>query len=207
MELREHMENIPNSHLADRLMRFGATLRGTRSYWTKCRAELTDMLHQIGTPTIFFTLSAADLYWPDLHALMPGITPSNPREAQLWRKKNVIDYPHIVAQYMHLRNSNFRKHVLEKGLDVRDYWYRYEWQHRGSPHVHGFLWIHGSPDMDNIDWMNDVQRKNATKYFDSIVHAWNPREDKHQRNLQVCLQLFIDLCKNNHYQHTYKTIN
>ncbi|XP_057825708.1 uncharacterized protein LOC131037537 [Cryptomeria japonica] len=139
MELRKHMENIPNSHLADRLMQFGTTLRGTRSYWTKCRAELTDMLHQIGTPTIFFTLSAIDLYWPDLHALMPSITPSNPREAQLWRKKNVIDYPHIVAQYMHLRNSNFRKHVLEKGLDVRDYWYRYEWQHRGSPHVHGFL--------------------------------------------------------------------
>ncbi|XP_057862036.2 uncharacterized protein LOC131070491 [Cryptomeria japonica] len=45
MELREHMENIPNSHLADRLMRFGATLRGTRSYWIKCRVELTDLLH------------------------------------------------------------------------------------------------------------------------------------------------------------------
>lgn len=72
-------------------------------------------------------------------------------------KKNVIDYPHIVAQYMHLRNSNFRKHVLEKGFDVRDYWYRYEWQHRGSAHVHGFLWIHGSLNMDDIDWSDDVQ--------------------------------------------------
>ncbi|XP_059076593.1 uncharacterized protein LOC131875899 [Cryptomeria japonica] len=61
-ELREHMENIPHSHLVDRLMRFGTTLRGTRSYWAKCRAELFDLLHQIGTPTIFFTLSAADMY-------------------------------------------------------------------------------------------------------------------------------------------------
>ncbi|XP_057871639.2 uncharacterized protein LOC131078030 [Cryptomeria japonica] len=35
-ELREHMDNTPHSHLADRLMRFGTSLRGTRSYWTKC---------------------------------------------------------------------------------------------------------------------------------------------------------------------------
>jgi len=34
-ELREHMDNIPQSHLADRLMHFGSTLKGTRSYWTK----------------------------------------------------------------------------------------------------------------------------------------------------------------------------
>lgn len=84
MELHEHMENILNSHLADRLMQFGETLRGTRSYWTKYRVELTDMLHHIGKPTIFFTLSVANLYWPDLHALMSGTPPLNPHEAQLW---------------------------------------------------------------------------------------------------------------------------
>ena len=66
-------------------MHFGTTLRGTRSYWEKCRAELSDLLHQIGTPTIFFTLSAADMHWPDLHALMPRTEPSNPQEAQKWQ--------------------------------------------------------------------------------------------------------------------------
>jgi len=59
-------------------------LRGTRSYWTKCHAELTDLLHQIGSPTIFFTLSVADMYWPDLHALMPGTPPVDSKEAQQW---------------------------------------------------------------------------------------------------------------------------
>ena len=37
-ELREHLQNLPNSKIVDRLMRFGHVLRGTRSYWTKCRA-------------------------------------------------------------------------------------------------------------------------------------------------------------------------
>ncbi|XP_059073384.1 uncharacterized protein LOC131874156 [Cryptomeria japonica] len=183
-ELHQHMENMPQSHLADRLMRFGTSLRGTRSYWAKCRAELIDMLHQIGSPTIFFTLSAADMYWPDLHALMPGTSPTTPREAQNWRKQNVINYPHIVAHYMHLRHSIFRKEILEKGMNVEDFWSRYEWQHRGSPHVHGFIWMNGAPNMDNIDWSNEEQRKHAEKYFHSIVHAWNPREDPHQRNIQ-----------------------
>jgi len=65
-------------------------------------------------------------------------------------------------------------------MQVKDFWCRYEWQHRGSPHVHGFLWIEGAPNMDNLDWMSEEQVKNAQKYFDGIVHAWNPRGDPHQ---------------------------
>ena len=61
-DLQEHIENIPHSHLVDHLMCFGTNIRGTRSYWEKCRVELSDLLHQIGTPTIFFTLSVADMY-------------------------------------------------------------------------------------------------------------------------------------------------
>ena len=51
-------------------------------YNSKCQDELSDLLHQIGTPTIFFTLSVANMHWPDLHALMPRIEPYNPQEAQ-----------------------------------------------------------------------------------------------------------------------------
>ncbi|XP_057831850.2 uncharacterized protein LOC131042550 [Cryptomeria japonica] len=77
-ELRQHMENTPHSHLAYKTMRFGNKLRGTRSYWAHWHAKLIDMLHQIGSPTIFFTLSVADMYWLDLHALMPGTPPRTP---------------------------------------------------------------------------------------------------------------------------------
>ena len=109
------METTPHSRLADKLMRFGTTLRGTRSYWAKSHVELTNLLHQIGFPTIFFTLSATDMYWPNLHALMPRTMPTNPREALDWCRKNIIDYPHIMAHYMHLRHSMFRKEILENG--------------------------------------------------------------------------------------------
>lgn len=103
------MESMSRSNLADRLMRFGTTLRGTRLYWAKCKGELIDLLHQVGTPTIFFTLSATDMQWPNLHTLMPGTLLSDPWEAQKWRRQNIIDYPHIVAHYIHLRHTMFRK--------------------------------------------------------------------------------------------------
>ena len=41
--------------------------------------------------------------------------------------------------------------------------------------------------MDNIDWLNEDERKSVERYFHSIVHAWNPREDPHQKNIHVCL--------------------
>lgn len=56
-------------------------------------------------------------------------------------------------------------------MKVKVYWSRYEWQHRGSPHVHGFIWLEGAPNIDNLNWGNDHERKNEQKYFDSIIHA------------------------------------
>ena len=49
----------------------------------------------------------------------------------------------------------FRKEILEKGMKVKEFWCRYEWQHHGSPHVHGFLWLDGAPNMDTINWSNE----------------------------------------------------
>ena len=132
------------------------------------------MLHQLGMPTIFFTLSATNFYWPNLHAMMPGTPPTDPREAKMWRKQNIIDYPHIVAQYMHLRNTIFRKEILENGMNVEDYWFIYEWQHRGSAHVHGFIWLKGAPKMESIDWNNQDELYFVASYLHDLVHACNP---------------------------------
>eukprot|EP01018_Ginkgo_biloba_P038592 Gb_30228 [translate_table: standard] len=192
-ELRYHLDTLPDARLAERVMRFGTTLRGTRAYWNKCRSELTDLVHQIGCPTIFFTLSAADMQWPDLHRLMPGTSPNDPCAAQQWWYKNVIDYPHIVAAYMHQRHTLFREEVLTKFHGAVEFWSRYEWQHRGSPHVHGFHWLDGAPDMDALHWDDPYQVLEAKHFFDTIMHAWNPREP-HQRNIQVHRSLLDDPC-------------
>ena len=87
-------------------MRFGTVLRGTHEYWSKCRSDLSDLTQQIGCPKIF---DVKDIQWRDLHKLMAGTSPINLSEARKWRCQNVINNPHIVAHYMHLRHTLFQE--------------------------------------------------------------------------------------------------
>ena len=60
----------------------------------------------------------------------------------------VRDNPHIVAAYFHLRFNLFRTEVINPKFSVKDYWYRYEWQGRGSTHSHGLYYCENVPDPD-----------------------------------------------------------
>ena len=71
LELVNQLQDMPNDKISDRVARFGSSLCRTCSYWNKSKTELTNMINQQGTPTFFFTLSAIDTKWPDLHARRP----------------------------------------------------------------------------------------------------------------------------------------
>ncbi len=45
----------------------------------------------------------------------------------------------------------FLKLVIKKKFKVQDIWYRFEWQSRGSDHIHGFLWIDDAPSVTDLD--------------------------------------------------------
>ena len=77
-DLRRQLLECPKDNLSDSLMWFGSSLRGTRSFWAKNKSELSDMVDQLGTPTLFFTRSAVDTKWPDLHSIMYGECPTDP---------------------------------------------------------------------------------------------------------------------------------
>ena len=83
------------------------------------------MVIQLGCPTLFFTLSAADTKWADLQNVMPSTTPSSQHGAGKKRLQNIIENPHLAALYMHHRFTAFREEVLEKLLGAKDFWYRY----------------------------------------------------------------------------------
>jgi ATP-dependent DNA helicase PIF1 len=125
LDLRQQLIDLPDNKLVEHLMHFGSTLRGTRAYWTKCHAELTDMITQLGCPTLFFTLSAADTKWPDLHNVMPKNAHSRRLNEHRKKIENVIQYPHLVAMYMHQRFQIFEEEVIKKYLKAKDIWYRF----------------------------------------------------------------------------------
>src|SRR6266540_4837292 len=91
-EILDLMQN--DNHIADKVLQYGEGLRGIRQYWMRRRAELLDLIKQIGSQEmVFFTFSAADMYWPDLHNLMPNIENSadteNIQEAVRRRRKDL----------------------------------------------------------------------------------------------------------------------
>ena len=65
-----------------------------------------------------------------------------------------------------------------------DEFHRYEWQHRGLAHIHGFLWLEGALDMEQLDWKDTIRVDAASRYFDNYVTAWNPRDARH-RNISI----------------------
>ena len=107
---------MPNDKIGERVARFGSSLRGTCSYWNKSRAGLTNMINQQGTATFFFTLSAPNTKWSDLHALILGDLSIILDQKHQWNIHNIISNPHIASQYMHNRFKIFLEEVLQKGL-------------------------------------------------------------------------------------------
>ena len=93
-------------------MRFGEDLRGSRQFWNSRRYELSDMIKQIGAQgLIFFTFSAADLHWPELHKLMPSSVSSETSAKQ--HHQNIVDNPHIAVWFFSKRFEIFFNDVLK----------------------------------------------------------------------------------------------
>jgi hypothetical protein len=84
---------------------------------------------------------------------------------------NVQDYPHIVAHYLDIRFRAFLTHVLRPHLRITDHWIRYEWQHRGSGHLHCLFWTESGPPLDPL---TDEQRATFATYWGQRITAWNP---------------------------------
>ena len=122
---------------SNRVLHYAASLRGTKQYWFRQRSRLLSTVDTLGLPTIFFTHSAADLQWPELANL---ICPDNPGSRSS-RTKAVVENPAISDWFFYYRVLEFIKAYYVGVLGVTDYWMRFEWQHRGSPHVHGLVWL------------------------------------------------------------------
>lgn len=122
-DIREKMENNPN--FLRNVMAYASKLRSTNQYWHQRCGELLDMVKQLGCPTIFFTLSAADYHWPDLFRLLlddDALDPDNLTEKE--RRDLMHDNPDIVAYFLQQRCQLFRKYILDPIYGVVDSWNR-----------------------------------------------------------------------------------
>ena len=112
---------------------FTSNIQGTDAFWYERRKELNAVCKQRSSPTQFFTYSAADIHWKVLHMRLCNkdtIPTSSERYSML------INNPMMVNDFFVKRFAEFFK-CWEEVLDMEWYFYRFEWQSRGSIHVHG----------------------------------------------------------------------
>ncbi len=129
-----------------KVLHYACNFRRTKQYWFKQRIRLIAMIDKLGLLTIFFTHSAADGQWPELARL---ICKDNP-ESSSSRSKAVNNNPAIADWFFYERITKFVEMYCVDLLGATHYWLRFEWQHRGSPHVHGLAWLPSAPDAEKL---------------------------------------------------------
>ena len=103
---------------------------GSPEYWFRLKKSLEQAFIQLGFPTLFGTFSHADLYEKVL-------------EDSLFTTESVYENVGInsyaTAQIFKLRVELIIKHFFEDVLKAQYHFFRIEFQHRGSSHVHFFI--------------------------------------------------------------------
>lgn len=171
LSIDELKSMVGNDAFSNRVLHFGASLRGTRQFWSKQKSRLISMVDTLGLPTVFFTHSAADLQWPELAHFLGVQDPTNSTA----RSKAVVENPSLADWFFYERIVKFMDAFYRGILKANDYWLRFEYQHRGSPHVHGVAWLQGAPDVQKILSSEDPTRnQELIRYINNTVTTLNP---------------------------------
>ena len=145
-ELRDMIINEDYNIVMKKLMRYSKNVTGTNAYWCDVKDKLKATIIQMGTPTIFWTLSMADFHWPDIHDLFFTNDDDDDDERSANFRQNIIDNPHIVDWLFTERVKSFVKHWLYECMNASWHWYRFEFSiMRGSIHCHGLAKLKDDP--------------------------------------------------------------
>ena len=183
---------VANMIKKDAAYRFLQQVRGSPPYWQKMFYELLAMVKGLGISTFFFTLSSADLQWPEVLQTIAAqygekYTCEEVKELP-WKKRTELlrmnpvtaarMFQHRVEAFM----TVFLKHKAKPMGEVTDFVHRVEFQARGSPHIHGMLWIKGAP---KLGIQSDEE---VIQFIDKYISCCLPDDDEELLELVRMLQ-------------------
>lgn len=140
----------------DSAFRFMANITGSPAYWEHQKKNVLAMVRQLGIFTFFITLSAAETHWPELLKILKK-TVDNEDDADvsnlefLEKARLIRSDPVTCALYFDHRFKELKKtwNKVKNGPfgdhRILHIYYRIEFQHRGSPHVHMVVWLENAP--------------------------------------------------------------
>ena len=176
----------------DKAYRFMKNIRGSPPYYQRTFYDLLAMIRQLGTPTWFFTLSAADMKWPDMiqtiakqygvHYTDEQVNALSYDEKSNWLRRN----PVTAARHFQYRLNTFFQEFLKSTAkplgEIVDYGIRIEFQARGSPHAHCVIWVKDAPKY-GVNNDNEV-----CDFIDKYISCAIPEQEGKLKDLVLLLQ-------------------
>ena len=143
-------------------------LRNSPAYLETRKKDIFAMIRQLSLPTWFMSLSAADTRWTDLLRMLAKLNDridysEQELENLSWQEKTklVQKDPVTCSRYFDHRVQEFLNTVLKSSCEpigkLLDYFYRVEFQQRGSPHIHMLVWIENAPTLETNSEKEIVQ--------------------------------------------------
>lgn len=144
-----------NSGRVDDLHLCMKNLRGSAAYWRTAMNELLAQIRCLGPPQYFMTFSCNDLHWLDMKKALfiaDGKPDVDPNDFDINEIQCLVEkFPVIVSRHFMIRVNALMKFLTNSnifGSKLVDYWWRVEFQNRGSPHLHMVVWIDNYPSFD-----------------------------------------------------------
>ena len=128
------------------------------------------MVKQLGIPIYFLTLSSAYLRWEELPYIINklnnlGLSEEEQRTLSYKDMCNLLNNnPVLVARHFQYKVEVFFKDIIFDGPLGKTKYYAIciEFQERGSPHVHSFIWILNPPNIqDEAAYISFIEKTNA----------------------------------------------
>ncbi|KAI4883077.1 hypothetical protein NFI96_008887 [Prochilodus magdalenae] len=180
-EMLRNKEAVQEILNYDEGYKFLRPVRGTPAFWQTVQKDLFAMVRQLGIPTWFCSFSSADLRWPELmeSILRQEGKDTLPDELDWSERCGLLKInPVTAARMFDHRFRCFLKDVIMSEAQpigkIVDYFYRVEFQQRGSPHVHCLFWVEDAPQVDKND------DDEVVAFVDRFVTCEMPSEDDTQ---------------------------
>ena len=153
-------------------------IRFSPAYWESKKKILLAMICQLGPPTFFLTLSAAEKEWLQLLKILSKVVSNRNislEEAvsmdENSRTKLIRNDPVTCARYFNYKMCQMMKYIKSnhgpfEEYNVIDSYERVEFQMRGSPHEHMFLWLNKAPEYSPDD---STSINECTAFIDRFI--------------------------------------
>ena len=142
---KNFLDAISKNQLEGNISTIFSRLRNTAQYWRKPRCDLNCMIHHYGPATWFLTLSPSEWLWSHMIEYLREI---NPEMSTKSANELIASDPVSVSRYIENKFHAMLNFICSNDHpigEVTHYFWRREYQGRGTQHFHLLIWIKDAP--------------------------------------------------------------